>query len=62
MYYDLENYCQMLDDIIELKRKVESALSSKQDNIEELENINEFIEERRIVLESMVGSINDTNK
>ena len=57
---EMESYLEMLNRAIALEDEVHIALVKGQGNIAEIEDLHEFLYERRLNLEAMAGEMNDT--
>ena len=58
---EMKNYLEMLDRTEELEVEINEELYKGSGNRAELVNIKEFLTERRMMLEAVAGSMNDTH-
>ena len=56
---EVTSYFTMVDRAIVLEQEVHEAMANDLVNTEDLEEAHEFLRERRLVLEAMVGDLND---
>ena len=57
---EVESYLEMLDRATVLEELVDEALALGQGNIPELKDTKDYLVERRLRLEALVGEMNDT--